>query len=412
MHGGLAAAFALVLVACALLATSLVAVPASAGVSTGARPLERSCWPGRIGPAEGVLEDGAAERLVVTMAYCAVLRRHPDPVGLRYWSAKLADGMRPVELVGLLLDSPEHRSAGRRSYRQSLDALTLSPQRRIERARRARELEARRQAALARQAAAAEAAKRAAMLRLREPMTGSEFGAWVVERPIVVVEDVTESLVHGRLTGSGQRVNVAYVHLSQTRGMRVSPADRGRAAVGAWAEEIGAHVAINGNWFGPFDGPAVSNGTVYGGTDHDYTALFGFTVDGDAIIEHHREMNDDVDDRVVEAVAGHPTLIHRGTQTTEFGNDPAFVSRQPRTAIGLDETGDVLILVTVDGRSRSARGMTGAETAALMASLGAHDAVMLDGGGSTTMWIAGRGVVNRPSGGRRAVGNQIAVFGD
>jgi exopolysaccharide biosynthesis protein len=150
----------------------------------------------------------------------------------------------------------------------------------------------------------------------------------------------------------------------------------------------------------------------YAGDDHGYTSLFGFTEYGDSVIEHHRDINDGVDSRIVEGVSGHPTLIYRGEPTTDFGTDPTFLNRNPRTAIGLDVTGDIMILVTVDGRRSSAIGMTGAETVQLMADLGAYDAVMLDGGGSSTMWLAGRGVVNQPSGSLRAVGNQIAVFGN
>lgn len=253
--------------------------------------------------------------------------------------------------------------------------------------------------------------KRAVRLRVRTPITAAEFNAKIEAVGLASADPITDALIHGRLPGERQPVNVAYVHLSATRGMRVSPADRSRATVGVWASEIGAHVAINGNWYAPFDGPAVSGGTVYGGDDHFYTSLFGFTAAGDLIFDHHRETSETVDDRVVEGVSGHPTLIYRGERTSDFGGDPTFTSRQPRTAIGLDRTGDILILVTVDGRSSSAVGMTGDETARLMERLGAFDAVMLDGGGSSTMWIAGRGIVNSPSGSLRAVGNQVAVFG-
>jgi exopolysaccharide biosynthesis protein len=46
-----------------------------------------------------------------------------------------------------------------------------------------------------------------------------------------------------------------------------------------------------------------------------------------------------------------------------------------------------------------------------MADLGAGHAVMLDGGGSSAMWIENRGVVNTQSDPGRRVGNQIAIFG-
>ena len=89
-----------------------------------------------------------------------------------------------------------------------------------------------------------------------------------------------------------------------------------------------------------------------------------------------------------------------------FDTEPTATSSDLLSLPGSD-----VILVTVDGRRSDASGMTGAETARLLRRLGAYDAVMLDGGGSSAMWVAGKGVVNNPSDPGRAVGNQIAVFG-
>ncbi len=239
----------------------------------------------------------------------------------------------------------------------------------------------------------------------------ASFQGFVEARDFTTVDYVTPALVHGTIVENDQRINVVLVHRSATLPMRVSPAHRGREPVGEWARAIGATAGINANWFGPFDGPAVSEGQVYGGSDHGYTALFGFTAAGDLVADHHHKIHDRVDPPVVEAVSGHPTLIHRGTPTTDFGTDPTFTERQPRTAIGVSSSVDVLILVAVDGRRAGAVGMTGAETTTLMRRLGSHDAVMLDGGGSTAMWISGKGIVNRQSDPGRAVGNQLAVFG-
>lgn len=82
--------------------------------------------------------------------------------------------------------------------------------------------------------------------------------------------------------------------------------------------------------------------------------------------------------------------------------------RAPRTALGIRADGTVL-LVTVDGRQPAASvGMTIEELRSLMASLGAVDAVNLDGGGSTAMAIRGS-LVNHPSdaAGERKVGDVI-----
>lgn len=76
-------------------------------------------------------------------------------------------------------------------------------------------------------------------------------------------------------------------------------------------------------------------------------------------------------------------------------------NRHPRTMVGITGGGR-LLLVVVDGRQPGyADGMNLFELRALAHSLGCTDALNLDGGGSTTLVIAGEdsnGVVNRPSG--------------
>ena len=92
---------------------------------------------------------------------------------------------------------------------------------------------------------------------------------------------------------------------------------------------------------------------------------------------------------------------------------PAFygtfvAARQPRTLAGVRADGK-LLLVTVDGhRPGWSTGVTLPEAARLMRSLGARDALNLDGGGSTTMMVRGQ-VVNRPSDrtGERPVSNGV-----
>jgi Phosphodiester glycosidase len=90
----------------------------------------------------------------------------------------------------------------------------------------------------------------------------------------------------------------------------------------------------------------------------------------------------------------------------------SFVAgRQPRTLAGVRPDG-TLLLVTVDGRLPGwSVGMTLPEAARLMRSLGARDALNLDGGGSTGMVVRGE-VVNRPSdrSGERAVSDGIFVL--
>jgi MYXO-CTERM domain-containing protein len=79
--------------------------------------------------------------------------------------------------------------------------------------------------------------------------------------------------------------------------------------------------------------------------------------------------------------------------------------------VGLSQDKKTLILMVVDGRSSASVGMTCTEVAAQMKSFGAYDAINLDGGGSTTMYLRGTGVVNTPSdGAERTVGNHLGIF--
>jgi hypothetical protein len=85
--------------------------------------------------------------------------------------------------------------------------------------------------------------------------------------------------------------------------------------------------------------------------------------------------------------------------------------RNPRTLAGVRADG-TLLLVTVDGRRPGwSVGMTLPEAARLMRSLGARDAINLDGNGSSTMVVRGE-VVNRPSDrvGERPVSNGLFVL--
>lgn len=121
-----------------------------------------------------------------------------------------------------------------------------------------------------------------------------------------------------------------------------------------------------------------------------------------------------------EAIGGRPILVRDSAvvpQVDTEGSAGFAASRHPRTAAGIASGGRRLLLVTVDGRRTPySDGMTLRELANLMLALGAHDAINLDGGGSTTMVLKSPTtrrltVVNRPSdpSGERAVGNALAV---
>ncbi|GGD08107.1 phosphodiester glycosidase family protein [Hyunsoonleella pacifica] len=84
-------------------------------------------------------------------------------------------------------------------------------------------------------------------------------------------------------------------------------------------------------------------------------------------------------------------------------------NRHPRTC--LCNTKDSTIFITIDGRSMGAEGMSLSEAQSFLLSLGCINAINLDGGGSTTMWIKDKGVVSYPSdkNGERPVSNALLI---
>ncbi|MGW1090944.1 phosphodiester glycosidase family protein [Streptomyces sp. NPDC002596] len=87
----------------------------------------------------------------------------------------------------------------------------------------------------------------------------------------------------------------------------------------------------------------------------------------------------------------------------------SFFARNPRTIAGTTQDGKI-VLATIDGRMTTSVGTTMDETAAVAQALGMHNAVNLDGGGSTAMSVEGA-LVNRPSGAtERAVGDALVLM--
>ena len=115
-----------------------------------------------------------------------------------------------------------------------------------------------------------------------------------------------------------------------------------------------------------------------------------------------------------EVVAGNTMLVEAGVAVPHTNQ-----LRHPRTAVGLDAKRTRLVMLVVDGRKPgTAIGMSYDELAAEMIRLGCHQALNLDGGGSSVMAIrdpatAEFRLLNEPTDGReRAVANALGVSVD
>jgi len=119
---------------------------------------------------------------------------------------------------------------------------------------------------------------------------------------------------------------------------------------------------------------------------------------------------------IYSAISGSTWLIKNGVvEENLVGAEIA-----PRSAVGIDGSGNHLILIVVDGRQPFySDGATIAELAELMALYGGENAILLDGGGSSTMVIdwPGKGlqVINSPidlylPGRERPVANHLGII--
>lgn len=210
----------------------------------------------------------------------------------------------------------------------------------------------------------------------------------------------------------------------------------GREKPSAFAERTGACVVVNGGYFDMTTGAPVGLvvddatlvSTAFDKIERDgleYTVARGALGIGAALEiasardDGARACRSDVRNRegapgrapacrpwaVREALGAGPVLvrdgrIEMGTEAEVFFGT-SIPDRHPRSAVGL-EAGGAVWLVVVDGRQAASRGVTLDELAALMLDLGAHDALNLDGGGSSALVVRPRGLapvrLNLPTG--------------
>jgi len=100
---------------------------------------------------------------------------------------------------------------------------------------------------------------------------------------------------------------------------------------------------------------------------------------------------------VKHIISGGPYLVRNSEIYVDMTAQKlgAIGGKNPRSAIGYTADGD-LIMVAADGREGSSVGMTLMQLASFMKSAGCTNAMNLDGGGSTVMYVNGQ-VVNNPA---------------
>jgi hypothetical protein len=188
----------------------------------------------------------------------------------------------------------------------------------------------------------------------------------------------------------------------------------------------GAQIAINGDGFYPWWSNSIA----------DYYPHVGDLVSPNGTASSDGEVYTRVDDRptlfisrrntlsistsppshMYNAISGDRLLVTKGE--LESGLDDE--SPAPRTSVGINKSGNKLIIVVVDGRQPYySEGATFVELARLLIDNGAYIALNLDGGGSSTLVVQGANgkpeVLNSPidsyiPGRERPVGNHLGIY--
>ncbi|MBC7567071.1 MAG: phosphodiester glycosidase family protein [Pedobacter sp.] len=178
----------------------------------------------------------------------------------------------------------------------------------------------------------------------------------------------------------------------------------------AFGLESNAVAAINGTFFDVKNGGSVDlikvDGSVVtqnrlgqGGNRSAHQQAAILITDGKLNIKKWDGSTDwEVKERADNMMVTGPLMSINNMET--FLDSGSFsVTRHPRTAVGLKPGGRV-ILLTVDGRNDNSSGMSLFELRKIMRWLGCTSSINLDGGGSTTLWVAGEGengIVNYPT---------------
>ncbi len=176
--------------------------------------------------------------------------------------------------------------------------------------------------------------------------------------------------------------------------------DRVRRTPGAQGRRSGAQAAINGGFFVTGTRQAIANdflkidGQVFPFAGGWGRAGIGITETGELafLFLPENSLNDTLWHTPYRDVLIAGPMLRFDRQSIP-NSDP---TRHPRSIIGQKKGGTWCLLV-VDGRRRKAAGMSFSELAFIARILGLEYALNLDGGGSSALWLKGKGNLNRPS---------------
>ncbi len=225
-------------------------------------------------------------------------------------------------------------------------------------------------------------------------------------------------VTHVHRTVEGFEAHIVTIDLACAEIDVVSTRPRERfTTVGNFAREQHAQIAVNANFFddgASSCGLAVGDGRVWRDSTQSNcgaSLAFGRTASGwrAEVFDSFGWVRDNPFRWASQVVTGKPVLLRNG-ESVFHPHEPTGMYRvHPRTAVGLAADRHTLVLAVIDGRRRHHPGMTSNEMIPLLEEFAVSDAINLDGGGSSALYIASEGgIVNQPSDGHeRTVLNHL-----
>lgn len=197
----------------------------------------------------------------------------------------------------------------------------------------------------------------------------------------------------GKIIGNGYEIPIDNINQPRMLSSYILMYTRDWGAVAPASPQYGVQLRVENNRITAASANPLSipqNGYVLVGPKSKLSKLFGAgAVDTQLLLSSGWN-------NAKHIIGGGPYLVKNGEVYVDMTAEKlqAIGGRNPRTAIGYTKDND-LILITADGREGHSVGLTLVELANFMKSLGCVDAINLDGGGSTVMYVNGV-IVNKP----------------
>lgn len=254
-----------------------------------------------------------------------------------------------------------------------------------------------------------------------KPQTGVPLGTLMIDKKIYTGPIYNRAAIgifeegydtgrvsfEGSITGNGQTIKIDNINQPRILSSYVLAYTRDWGKYAPVSPRYGVQLQIQGSKILAASANPLSipeNGYVLVGPKEILSKLFG-AENVDIKIETNPKWQN-----VKHIISGGPFLVKNGEIYIDTYEEKltSISGKNPRTAIGYTKDND-LVLIAVDGREGSSIGLTLNELAHFMKSLGCINAINLDGGGSTVMYVDGSIVNTPPQIGGIALSNALVI---